>query len=94
MRIVIVIAAVMLALIFFGGAVQLGSASLFGHIDRVLGTTVLMDLHYGLFSMIYRGESAVGQGYQRSRGTVDELEKKAEFGKTQKYKQLDRAGQY
>ena len=94
MRIAILIVVMVLALIFFGGAVQLGSAPLFGHIDRVLGTTALMDLHYGVFSMIYRGERAVGQGYQKSRGTVEDLEKKAEFGKTQKYKQLERAGQH
>lgn len=93
MRIAIVIVAVALAVIFFGGAVNLGSAPLFGHIDRVLGTTALMDLHYKVFSMIYRGEGAVGEEYQRTRGTVDELERKAEFGKTQKYRQLDKASQ-
>ncbi|MBI5568783.1 MAG: hypothetical protein HY914_02460 [Desulfomonile tiedjei] len=94
MRIAMVIVVLVLAIIFFGGAVKLGSAPLFGHIDRVLGTTVLMELHYGVFSMIYRGERAVGQEYQKTRGTVDELEKKAEFGKTQKARQLERAGQH
>ena len=94
MRTAIIIVVLVVAIIFFGGAVQLGSAPLFGHIDRVLGTTALMDLHYGLFSMIYQGERAVGQRLQKGRSTVDELEKKAEFGKREKYKQLDRAGQY
>lgn len=93
MRVAIIVVAIILAIIFVGGAVPLGSRPLFGHIDAVLGITALMDLHYGLFSMIYRGEDSVGDGYQRTRTDIDRMQQQAEFGKKKKYQQLDRASQ-
>jgi hypothetical protein len=94
MRVAIVVIAGILIVIFIGGAVNLGKAPLFGHIDSVLKTTVLMDLHYTVFSMIYRGERAVGAGFEKTTADIDDLQRKAEFGKKQKYQRLDKESHY
>lgn len=94
MRPVIVIIGIILLVIFLGGAVNLGKAPLFGHIDSVLGTHALMNLHYTVFSILYRGEESGGEFGAGTRANIDDMAKKAEFGKRQKYKRLDRASDY
>jgi hypothetical protein len=94
MRIAILIVAVALAVIFVGGAINIGRAPLFGHIDSALGTTALMNLHYTVFSMVYRGQGSAGAGYGKTKSDIDDMAKKAEFGKREKYKRLDRESTY
>lgn len=94
MRVVIVIVSVILLVIFLGGAVKLGKAPLFGHIDSALGTDALMNLHYTIFSILYRGEDSAGEFGANTRSDIDNMAKKAEFGKREKYKRLDKASQY
>ena len=94
MRIAILVICVLLLVIFVGGAVNLGRAPLFGHIDSALGTTALMNLHYTVFSLLYRGEDSAGNLGEGTRSGIDDMAKKAEFGKRQKYKRLDRESDY
>ncbi len=94
MRIAIVVIGIILLVIFLGGAVNLGKAPLFGHIDSVLGTTALMRLHYAVFSVIYHGEESAEEFGQGTRSGIDDMAQKAEFGKKQKYKRLNKASDY
>jgi hypothetical protein len=94
MRIAIIVVAVILGVIFIGGAVNLGSAPLFGHLDRAFGTNALMQLHYTIFSFAYRGqsqsESEPGAGDGRS-----EFEKRPlGIDKEKNYRRIDDAGKY
>ncbi len=94
MRVAILVIAIILLVIFLGGAVKLGKAPLFGHIDSVLGTTALMRLHYTVFSVIYHGKESAGEFGEGTRSEIDDMAKKAEFGKKQNYKRLDKASDY
>jgi hypothetical protein len=94
MRIAIVVIGVILLVVFLGGAVKLGKAPLFGHIDSLLGTTALMRLHFTVFSVLYRGGESAGEFGASTRSGIDDMAKKAEFGKKQNYKRLDKASEY
>jgi|WetSurMetagenome_2_1015567.scaffolds.fasta_scaffold524697_1 hypothetical protein len=94
MRGAIVIVAIILAIIFAGGVINVGGAPLFARIDSGLRITFLMDLHYTLFSFAHRGEQGVEGTVGRAKGRADDLQQKAEFGKRQKYKRLDAESSY
>jgi succinate-acetate transporter protein len=92
MRALIITVVVILGIIFLGGAVNLGSAPLFGHIDAVLGANVLMPIHYGVFWLLYRGQATLANGTGRTRDNVREFEKRPiGIDKEKKYQQLDEA---
>ena len=92
MRALILVVLVILAIIFLGGGVNLGKAPLFGHIDAVLGTNALMNMHYAIFSWLYRGERSVAEGIGRTGGDIDEFTKRPlGIDNPKKYRQLDRA---
>jgi hypothetical protein len=94
MRVAIVAIGCILLVIFLGGAVNLGKAPLFGHIDSVFGTTALMRLHYSVFSFIHHGGESAGHIGESTRSGIDDMAHKAEFGKKQKYKRLDKESDY
>jgi len=92
MRALILVVIIVLGIIFLGGAVNLGSAPLFTHVDSMLGTDALMQLHYGIFSMIYRGEKTVGSGLEQTKEDVKDFSKKPlGIDHQKKYRQLDDA---
>jgi hypothetical protein len=94
MRVAIVAIGVVLLIVFLGGAVNLGRLPLFGYIDSALGTTALMNLHYTVFSILYGDDESGGSLGEGTRANIDDMAKKAEFGKRKKYQQLDKASQY
>lgn len=94
MRPVVIIVALVLGIIFFGGAVPLGQAPLFGHIDQALGTHFFMKLHYTIFSFAYRDRS-------QECPLPDAGDKRTEFekrplgiDKEKTYRRIDEAGKY
>lgn len=94
MRTAIVIVILIIAVIFVGGGINIGSRPIFGHIDALLGTTALMDLHQTLFSLLYRGETSMGSGLRRSGSDVERFQQApAGFDKRKHYRQLDKASQ-
>jgi hypothetical protein len=88
MRTLAIVLAIFLAVVFIGGAVNLGRAPLFRHIDTALGTDVLMDLHYGVFFFLNKGE----REYERTTEKVKEFQTKPiGIDNKRKYRQLDDA---
>ncbi len=92
MRALIIVVIVVLAVIYIGGALKVGGAPIFGHIDSILGTGVLMKIHYSTFWLLYRGERTAESGLTKTREDIDQF-KKTPVGidKEKKYKQLDDA---
>lgn len=92
MRAFIVVFVIVLAVIFVGGAFNLGGAPIFGHIDRLLRTHMLMSLHYSVFFFLYRGEDTVETGLSRTKGEMEEFQDRPlGFDKKKTYKKLDEA---
>lgn len=92
MKALIITVIVILLVIFVGGAVPLGGASLFEHIDSVLGVDALMRVHYATFWLLYRGEASPGSGISRTRKDIQDFEKApVGFDKQKTYRKLDEA---
>lgn len=88
MRTLAIVLAIFLAVVFIGGAVNLGRAPLFQHIDTALDTDVLMDLHYGVYFFLNKG----GREYERTTEKVREFQDKPiGIDNKRKYRQLDDA---
>ena len=92
MRALIIVVIVVFGIIFVGGALNLDGAPIFAHIDRLLGTDFLMQMHYAAFFWLYRGEECVGAGVRRTEQDIEEISVRY-FGidKEKKYRQLDDA---
>jgi hypothetical protein len=94
MRAAIAIVFIVLAVIFIAGAVDIGGAPLFGHIDRLLGTNALMNAHHAAFFFLYTGEDAVESELERTGSRVREFqERPLGVDKKEKNRQLDEAVQ-
>jgi hypothetical protein len=88
MRTFAIALAIFLVVLFIGGAVNLGRAPLFEHLDTALGTDALMDLHHGVFFFLNKG----GREYERTSERVKEFQDKPiGIDNKRKYRQLDDA---
>jgi hypothetical protein len=95
MRAVVIVFLIVLTIVFVGGAVNIGGAPIFAHIDRVLGTSLLMRLHSSLFFFLYDGDSAVRQGVTGVKSDFKEFEERPlGFDKKKTYRELDKAADY
>jgi hypothetical protein len=92
MRTFVGVLVVVLLVIFLGGAVNLGGAPIFGHIDNVLGISLFMPIHYYTFWLLYRGEGSLRSGLGRTDSEIREFQRApAGIDNQQKYRQLDDA---
>ena len=95
MRALIIVFFVVLGIIFLGGAFNLGGAPIFGHIDAILDTNLLMDIHYAVFGLIYRGERSVDSGLRRTQDDLQEFSKRPiGIDNQEKYRKLNKASDY
>ncbi len=94
MRTFIIVVLIIIAAIYLGGAVNVGSRPLFAHIDSLIGAHVFMRIHYGLFFLIYRGEAAIESGLDKADEDIQDFsERPIGIDKKKKYRQLDEAAQ-
>ncbi len=95
MRNTSLILAVSLAILFVGGYFSIAGSPILEHVDSLLGTSILMDLHRGVFFFVYRGENAVRSGYTRTdRELRDFQQRPLGFDKKKQYRTLDKASDY
>ncbi len=87
--------AISLVVIFVGGYFNVAGAPIFDRIDSLLGTSILMDLHHGVFFFVYRGGDAVKSEYSSTdRKVRDFQDKPLGFDKKKEYRKLDKASDY
>jgi hypothetical protein len=92
MKALIITVVVFLAIVFVGGAVELGGDSIFGHIDSLIGTGFLTNLHRTTFFFLYRGTDSVVTGTEKTRRDLDEFQKRpVGIDKEKQYRLLDEA---
>jgi len=92
MRTAIAAIVVVLLVIFIGGTVNVGNGPIFWQIDRVVGTHLLMGIHRGVFFFLYRGESTIGSGVERTGSQIKDFqERPAGIDKKGHYEKLDEA---
>jgi len=92
MKTAIVVVCIIVAVIFLGGAVSIGGAPVFGHIDRLLKTDVLMNVYRTAFFFFYSAEESVESGLERTDSKLREFqERPAGIDKKEKDKQLEDA---
>ena len=92
MRTFVIVVIIILAIIFLGGAVPIGNAPLFGHVDSILGTSALMKLHKGVFFLLYRGEESVESGVERTGAEIEGFQQTPlGLDKAEKHKKLQEA---
>lgn len=95
MRELSIVLAISIVILFVGGYFNVAGAPILEHIDSLLGTSVLMDLHRGVFFFVYRGGDAVKSEYSRTdRKLRDFQEQPLGFDKKKEYKKLDKASDY
>ncbi len=95
MRTVVVVIAIVIAVIFFGGAFSIGGAPIFGHIDNAIGVPILMNLHYALFFYLDTGADTVRTGADTVERDIRAFEQApAGYDKHKQYRQLDKAKEY
>ena len=95
MRTAIIAIAIVVAVIFFGGAFNIGGAPIFGHIDDAIGTPIFMPLHYALFFYLDTGADSVRSGAQGVERDFRSFEKApAGYDKHKQYRELDNAKEY
>ncbi len=95
MRAAIVIILVIIAILLLGGAINIGSQPLFGHMDSMLGTNLFMDMHMAVFSFIHGGSDTVEQEFESAENEIEEFsERPIGIDNKKKYKQLDEASDY
>lgn len=95
MRAALVIILVVVVILLLGGAINIGSQPLFGHMDSMLGTNLFMDLHMAVFSFIHGGSDTVEREFENADSEIEEFsERPIGIDKKKKYKQLDEASDY
>ena len=53
--IVLIAVLILIGIVYWGGAINVGSAPIFYHLDQKLGTTCFMRSHHGLVNIFRRG---------------------------------------
>jgi hypothetical protein len=82
---------IFLTVTFLGGYISFWGAPVFARIDRLTGTDLLMNVHYGVFFFLYPEHGR----YSRTKSTIDDFQQQPlGFDKKKKYKELDSASQY
>jgi hypothetical protein len=76
MRALIIVIFALLAIIFVGGSLNIGGAPIFQHLDSLLHTDVLMDLHSSIFYFFYRVEHSAGEGLSRTKSDLEQFQQK------------------
>lgn len=95
MRYFIIVFAVIFGFIFVGGYVNVAGAPVFAHMDRMLGTNLLMKTHKTTFFFLYRGEQDLGGGVRRTEEDLREFEQRpVGIDRKREYERLDEAAQY
>jgi len=95
MKAFIIILIAVLAVLFVGGAIQVGGDSLLGHVDSALGITGFTDLYYTVFFFMRKGIESVELEYRKTDQELrDFQDKPLGFDKKKAYRQLDDAAQY
>lgn len=95
MKVFIIVLAVVLAVIFVGGSVNLGGDSIFGHIDSALGTSVLTRIHAAVFFFLDSGRDQIDEELTQTGEDLREFEERPiGIDNKKKYKQLDDASKY
>ncbi len=93
MRTVITVVVIVLAIVFVGGALNIGGRPLFGHMDRILGTHVFMNAHRSCFFFLYRGQRSMDAGVDRTKSDMKEFgERPIGIDKKKQYRDLNEAG--
>lgn len=95
MRTAVIVIAVVIAVIFFGGAFSIGGAPIFGHIDDAIGVPIFMRLHYALFFYLDSGSESIRSGADGVGRDFRSFEKApAGYDKHKQYRDLDKAKEY
>ncbi len=76
MRTLIVVVLAVLAIIFVAGAVNIGGAPIFYHLDSVLNTDFFMDLHDSIFFSIYRWKDSADTELSGAKSNLQKFEEK------------------
>ncbi len=76
MRTVIVIVVILLAIVFVGGVLNIGGRPLFGHMDRIIGKSLFMDIHRSCFFFLYRGHRTMDMGVDKTKSDLGEFGKR------------------
>ena len=76
MRTLIIVVLAVLAIIFLAGAVNIGGAPIFYHLDSMLNTDLFMDLHDSIFFFVYRWKDSADSGLSRTRNDLQKFEEK------------------
>jgi hypothetical protein len=94
MRALIIVIFALLAIIFVGGSLNVGGAPIFQHLDSLLHTDVLMDLHSSVFYFLYRGEYSAGEGLSRTKSDLEQFQQKpAGIDKRGYQRKIDKASE-
>jgi hypothetical protein len=93
MRIWGIIISVFLVVVFLGGYVPLAGSPLFARIDRIAGTHLLMDIHYGVFFFIYPRDSSRSES-RAAEDLKNFQERPLGIDNKSKYRDLDKASQH
>jgi len=95
MRTALIVLVAALAVIYIGGGVNVGSNSIFGHIDSVLGIPLLTKLHHVTFFFLYLGTETIEEGMTQTGQHIREFEERPiGFDKKKTYQKLDEASKY
>jgi len=90
----IIVVCIVVAVMFLGGAVNIGGAPVFGHIDNFLGVHALMNAHRSVFFFLHKGQEVLESESERAGSTVNEFqERPVGIDNKGKYRQLDEAAQ-
>ncbi len=76
MRTLIIVVLAVLAIIFVGGAVNIGGAPIFYHLDSMLDTDLFMDLHDSIFFFVYSWKDSAGSELSRTKSNLRKFEDK------------------
>lgn len=95
MRTAVIVIAIVIAVIFFGGAFRVAGAPIFGHIDNAIGTPILMSVYHTLFFYLDTGRDTFRSGAGDLERDFRSFEKApAGYDKHKQYRQLDKAKEY
>ncbi len=92
MRAFVAVIVIVLAIILIGGVVNVGGAPIFGRIDSLLGTHILMKAHNSVFFFLHRVKDTVGSEASSVKTKVKDFETKPlGIDNKSRYQQLDDA---
>jgi hypothetical protein len=92
MRTLALIVIIILVVVFLGGYVKFGGTPLLSRLDRVMNTTMFMDLHYLFFSFLYGNH--IGAGIKSKNQDIRSFqEKPLGIDNKSKYRELEKAAQ-